>query len=562
ILKEDKKKLIQKRVENFDPRIFELFVIFKRFIGIHDNYSKNWMEQSIILEGKKTVKRLHQSLENIKKKNAIHQILNQKNSSIQDLKENLKLNLYNNTILNLKEKKIIIKIIQKETLSEDDKTKLISVLSKLPTKELISLLGEDFKPEEKSKISKIKISHFRHSYNTLELIEDLKREIEQIAPTHVIVNGKQVKTLFGGKLSENKLGIFLGKTVTYIKDNLKKQIKRNHEYIISLEVLEGYAASLTEFFGEKVQNALRFIEQYKSINNPMKSTKYQIYKYHPNFKIDYFNQMNTKEKAYWLGFLYADGWAINERGLFRMGLQLGEKDRSQLVRFCEALGLDPTLIKPKTTKLNYKGEIREYLGYRIRFKNSKMAEDLQELGLVERKSKIIELIDLGSDELNLAFLLGFYDGEGTEGTTKITSGSRKFLQQIKEKYNLPFKLSKREGKDVWVLSLGSDLFNDMMANYGFSMGRKRKEFEVRRYGVKEGFKKLMTRELLQKLVFEKSIAKIAEEYGVWHQYVTSLIEEWHIETPPPGYWSLKKNLGLAPPTTKKSYGDKFGDLLS
>ncbi|KKN65548.1 hypothetical protein LCGC14_0480740, partial [marine sediment metagenome] len=43
-------------------------------------------------------------------------------------------------------------IIQKETLSEDDKTKLISVLSKLPTKDLISLLGDDFKNYKENNI--------------------------------------------------------------------------------------------------------------------------------------------------------------------------------------------------------------------------------------------------------------------------------------------------------------------------------------------------------------------------------------------------------------------------
>ncbi|KKL82168.1 hypothetical protein LCGC14_1987480, partial [marine sediment metagenome] len=80
ISKADKEKLIQRRIEKCNPRHFELFEILKSFLGIYRYYSRNWMEQSLILDGKKTVKRLSQSLENIKKKNAIHQILNQKNS--------------------------------------------------------------------------------------------------------------------------------------------------------------------------------------------------------------------------------------------------------------------------------------------------------------------------------------------------------------------------------------------------------------------------------------------------------------------------------------------------
>ena len=47
-------------------------------------------------------------------------------------------------MLSLNEKSIIIKIIKKVKLDEDDKKQLISLLSKLPTEDLISLLGEDF----------------------------------------------------------------------------------------------------------------------------------------------------------------------------------------------------------------------------------------------------------------------------------------------------------------------------------------------------------------------------------------------------------------------------------
>ncbi|KKK59776.1 hypothetical protein LCGC14_3030980, partial [marine sediment metagenome] len=145
ILKADKGKLIQGRIEKCSPRFFELFEILKRFLGIYRYYNRNWMEQSLILEARKTAKQLSQKLENIKKESTLHQILNEKGLIVQKFKENLKQNLYNNTILDLKKKSTIIKIIQKETLSEEDKTKLISVLTNLSTKDLISLIGDDFR---------------------------------------------------------------------------------------------------------------------------------------------------------------------------------------------------------------------------------------------------------------------------------------------------------------------------------------------------------------------------------------------------------------------------------
>ncbi|HEC37209.1 MAG TPA: hypothetical protein ENI29_03175 [bacterium] len=143
-MKENKEKLIQGRIEKYNMRFFELFEILKRFLGIYDYYSRNWMEQSLILVGKKTVKQLSQKLENIKKEEAIHQFLNEKRYSGQNFKENLIQNLYKITELNLNEKSTINKIIHSEKFVEKQSVKLANILCKLSIEELILLLGEDF----------------------------------------------------------------------------------------------------------------------------------------------------------------------------------------------------------------------------------------------------------------------------------------------------------------------------------------------------------------------------------------------------------------------------------
>ena len=145
ILEKDKEKLIQERFEKCSPRFFELFEILKRFLGIYGNYSRTWMEQSLILEGKKTIKLLSQKIGNIKKKNSIDQILNEKLPSNQNFKEIIRQNLYKSIELNVKDKSKIIKIIQNEKFDEKNNVKLTNILSKLSKEELNSLLGEDFK---------------------------------------------------------------------------------------------------------------------------------------------------------------------------------------------------------------------------------------------------------------------------------------------------------------------------------------------------------------------------------------------------------------------------------
>lgn len=52
---------------------------------------------------------------------------------------------------------------------------------------------------------------------------------------------------------------------------------------------------------------------------------------------DAFAQVDTEAKAYWLGFLYADGCVRDERGKGSVALWLSEKDKDHLETFGEFL---------------------------------------------------------------------------------------------------------------------------------------------------------------------------------------------------------------------------------
>ena len=138
-------KLLIMRLKEHNLRFDDFFKELKSSLAIYKEYKSRKYEKSLIPEGKRVAKKIAHQLVEIKKNYILQQIFNENNPDFQNLKEILKENLYNNTVLNLKEKSTIIKIIRNDKLCEEDKTKLISVLSKLPTKDLISFLGEDFK---------------------------------------------------------------------------------------------------------------------------------------------------------------------------------------------------------------------------------------------------------------------------------------------------------------------------------------------------------------------------------------------------------------------------------
>jgi hypothetical protein len=103
---------------------------------------------------------------------------------------------------------------------------------------------------------------------------------------------------------------------------------------------------------------------------------------------------------------------------------------------------------------------------------------------MSRKSKRIRYPRLSNRNLELAFLLGYYDGDGRRHSTRISSGSLRFLEQIKDRFNLPYRIRLEttngelaDGRKIrgtkCYMCLGPGLLSEMMHKYRHSMLRKR-----------------------------------------------------------------------------------------
>jgi len=279
---------------------------------------------------------------------------------------------------------------------------------------------------------------------------------------------------------------------------------------------------------------------------------------HPNLRIDYFEKINTKEKAYWLGFLYADGYLVEYPNRAEIRLKLKIRDEGTIDKFCDALQLNKSKKEYPTDEAGHRQTM-------IRFTCMKVSNDLIRHGLKFRKSKTIEYPKLPRTSLELAFLLGYFDGDGRRNTTKISSGSERFLKQVKKRFDLPYKIyvDKRQ-KEIYgrklngtnyMMCLGPELFNKMMKNYSNSMLRKRwfpcerKESlrrareantleKIQRRNVLQREWKLITGEELKKLVQEKPLKEIAAKYNVSSiNTVSRKCKRFGIRIPEIGYWT-------------------------
>lgn len=159
-----------------------------------------------------------------------------------------------------------------------------------------------------------------------------------------------------------------------------------------------------------------------------------------DFYDDIFDIINTEEKAYWLGFIYADGYiskvesSKNHKYLFEV--QLAEKDKSHLEKLKNFFNSKKDLLCH-----NRKTKIKNYSSYRLSRQNKHLWESLYNKGVTPKKSLTLEFptTEQVPKEFQLAFIRGYIDGDGCITINNAKDlvylglvGSSKFLDKIEE----------------------------------------------------------------------------------------------------------------------------------
>lgn len=153
------------------------------------------------------------------------------------------------------------------------------------------------------------------------------------------------------------------------------------------------------------------------------------------FDSSMFDKIDCEEKAYWLGFLFADGYVIkNTVGLGLQACDVGHLHKFNRFMKCE---FNNVSYHPKKTE----GKI--YDGYRWETHNKHITDRLKELGCVERKSLILEFPkeEIFADKgLIRHFIRGYFDGDGCVCATNKTHivsmlGTESFLTTVKKYLN-------------------------------------------------------------------------------------------------------------------------------
>lgn len=199
----------------------------------------------------------------------------------------------------------------------------------------------------------------------------------------------------------------------------------------------------------------------------------------------FFKVIDVEEKAYWLGFLAADGGISSKRP--RLSLSQSHKDKSQLEKFKEALDSSYPIYNHKIKK-------RGYLGYRLRITSKELVDDLADKGVIPKKSLILKPPQNVPSYLIRHWIRGYFDGDGSVGIyidkrkgrnglflrTNII-GTKEVLKFILDQVGLDQPIKQGSNSKAFVFRIsgvkGLQLYYYMYNTAIIYLERKRKKFE-------------------------------------------------------------------------------------
>jgi hypothetical protein len=195
-------------------------------------------------------------------------------------------------------------------------------------------------------------------------------------------------------------------------EELKKELEKAKEYYKNNEIKVN---KLGKLFNIERHILSRYLKKEGFVINPNGKQK---------INSNIFNKIDSEEKAYWLGFLYADGYVSIKKNT--VSLELGLKDKEHLKKFNQFLNKELSIKE-------------DHFRVRCIFQDFQIKKDLIELGCVSQKSLILKFptFDQVPKDYIHHFIRGYIDGDGSIFITNnlihlSILGTKEFLESLKE----------------------------------------------------------------------------------------------------------------------------------
>jgi hypothetical protein len=193
----------------------------------------------------------------------------------------------------------------------------------------------------------------------------------------------------------------------------------------------------------------------------------------------YFEEINTGDKAYWLGFIAADGCVVNKKGRRHLYIELSEKDRCHLEEFKKEIKFEGPIYEMKA-----RGRSRP--SCKIQVSSSRMVLDLVKLGITSNKTYTLKAPEI-DPKLYYHWIRGIFDGDGSISLRKDGNlsgeffGTKKVIEFIVENIPGTNAVSKKAKSEGYYHSFGGNGISAKIYNYLYEdnntcLRRKRDKF--------------------------------------------------------------------------------------
>lgn len=167
--------------------------------------------------------------------------------------------------------------------------------------------------------------------------------------------------------------------------------------------------------GETIRNiASSYNVDPRTVSSFLKQFGINIKKPHPpkiySVKEDIFQNIDTEEKAWMLGFIYADGYIDSSKT--KLKFTLAEKDKDVLEKIKSILRSNSPIKRKEGRQI--KGT--DYFGsstVTLMISNAQICQDLEKHGAFYKKSLKLQFPLFLKDELIRHFIRGYFDGDGS-----------------------------------------------------------------------------------------------------------------------------------------------------
>lgn len=196
-------------------------------------------------------------------------------------------------------------------------------------------------------------------------------------------------------------------------------VKQGIPYEFYDDIFEKYNSGLTlqqihnQYYPQFTTDQINYICREKGIT---RKNGRQVVLYH-----DYFSNIDTEEKAYFLGLFAADGhlyWDKQKGESYNISLALMKQDKYIVEKFAKAIGTDKEVKEYTNTTGFQRKDGQPHIECRIVVSSKQMYNDLNKWGVMEHKSALIKSLPNLNDDMMRHYIRGYFDGNGSAFVTK------------------------------------------------------------------------------------------------------------------------------------------------